>query len=298
MSSRQIGITMAISGAILWGASGAAVQYLFANPTINEYWLVGLRLLGAGILLVVYSVIKNFAKVKALLSSWSRVGYLILFSFFGMCTSQLSYFVAVKYSNAPTATVIQFLGPVFIISYLAIRTKTLPRRIDVISIVVALLGTFLLVTGGHIDHLALSPLACLWGLLAAISEAVNTIMPRDLFKEYGTINVVGWSMLISGLAFLPLYWRFPVPKLSTNDVGMIFFIIIFGTLLAYTLFLGSVKYIQPSTTGMLAAFEPLVATILAVAFLDTPFGLADWIGSGLIILATIFQSWPNSKTGN
>ena len=286
---------MAISGAILWGASGAAVQYLFDNPTINEYWLVGLRLLGAGLLLVVYSVMKNFAKVKALFSSWSRVGYLILFSFVGMCASQLSYFVAVKYSNAPTATVIQFLGPVFIISYLAIRTKTLPRRIDVVSIVVALLGTFLLVTGGHIDHLALSPLACLWGLLAAISEAVNTIMPRDLFKKYGTINVVGWSMLISGLAFLPLYWRLPAPKLSSSDVGMIFFIIIFGTLFAYTLFLGSVKYILPSTTGMLAAFEPLIATILAVVFLSTPFGLVDWVGSGLIILATIFQSLSDSK---
>lgn len=55
---------MAISGAILWGASGAAVQYLFANPTINEYWLVGLRLLGAGGFLLFSQSLRTLLKLK------------------------------------------------------------------------------------------------------------------------------------------------------------------------------------------------------------------------------------------
>ncbi|MDR4288253.1 permease, partial [Bacillus thuringiensis] len=67
----------------------------------------------------------------------------------------------------------------------------LPRRIDLISIFVAVGGTFILATGGRFDQLALSPMACLWGLIAAISEAINTVMPGSLFKKYGTIPVVG-----------------------------------------------------------------------------------------------------------
>lgn len=291
-TDKRRGITLAIVGASFWGMSGAAVQFLFQNPTINEYWLVGLRLLGAGILLVLYSTFKQPAAVKRLFSSWSRVLYLILFSFIGMGASQMSYYVAVKYSNAPTATVIQYLAPVFIIFYMAVHTKMLPRRLDVISIIVALIGTFLLATNGHPSHLALSPLACIWGLLAAVSEAINTIMPRKLFKEFGTITIVGWSMLIAGLAFLPLYWTMPVPSLNAVDITTILFIIIFGTLFAYTLYLASINYIDSSTTGMLGAFEPLVATLLAVFFLATPFSLPDWIGGILIVLATILQSLP------
>lgn len=293
LNNKAKGLILAITGASLWGASGAAVQFLFRNPSINEYWLVGLRLLGAGLLLVVYSLVTNYRKIKLLFSSWRRIWYLIIYSFVGMGASQLAYYVAVKYSNAPTATVIQYLAPVFIISYLALRTRSLPRRIDVISIIIALIGTLLLVTNGHLNQLALSPLALTWGLLAAVAEAINTIMPSQLFRDFGTITIVGWSMLIAGLAFLPLYWTMPTPVMNTTDILMILFIIIFGTLLAYTLYLASINFIAASTTGMLGAFEPLIATLLAIFFLSTPFNLLDWLGSGLIILATLLQAWPN-----
>ncbi|MCG4779106.1 EamA family transporter, partial [Eggerthella lenta] len=73
---------------------------------------------------------------------------------------------AVKYSNAPTATVIQYLAPIIIIGYTTAAQKMMPRRIDVVSIIVALVGTFLLVTNGNLNHLALSPQACFWALLA------------------------------------------------------------------------------------------------------------------------------------
>lgn len=76
-----------------------------------------------------------------------------------------------------SGTVIQFLAPVFIIIYSSLRSKMWPRRIDAISIVVAVVGTFILATGGRFDQLALSPLACFWGLIAAFSEAINTSPP-------------------------------------------------------------------------------------------------------------------------
>nr|WP_252904420.1 EamA family transporter [Secundilactobacillus silagei] len=68
-----------------------------------------------------------------------------------MIPSQFSYFMAIKHGNAPTATILQFLGPIFIIIYVAIRHWRMPRRIDVISMLIALLGTYLLVTKGSFD---------------------------------------------------------------------------------------------------------------------------------------------------
>lgn len=292
MNQRYRGITLAVVGACFWGASGTAVEFLFSNTNVDTSWLVGLRLIFSGILLMLYACYKYWDKVKAMFHDKKAVIMLILFAFLGMGSSQLSYFVAVKYSNAPTATVIQFLAPFFIIIYSSLRSKMLPRRIDLISIFVAVGGTFILATGGRFDQLALSPMACLWGLIAAISEAINTVMPGSLFKKYGTIPVVGAAMLMAGIAFLPIYFTQPMPKLTPVDISVIVYIIIGGTLLAYTMYLSSVQYIDPSTVGMLGAFEPLIATILSVTLLHADFGPMDMFGGFLIIVATFMQLVP------
>lgn len=117
-----------------------------------------------------------------------------------------------------SGTMIQFLAPVFIIIYSSLRSKMWPRRIDAISIVVAVVGTFILATGGRFDQLALSQLACFWGLIAAFSEAINTVLPGKLFKKYGPIPVIGAAMLVAGIAFLPIYFTQPMPKLAPVDV--------------------------------------------------------------------------------
>ena len=113
-------------------------------------------------LLLILAKLTGRSSTKALFSNRHDVLQLVLFAFFGMGMSQLTYFAAVKYSNAPTATVIQYLAPVIIIGYTAAAQKMMPRRIDVVSIIVALVGTFLLVTNGNLNHLALSPQACFW----------------------------------------------------------------------------------------------------------------------------------------
>ncbi|WP_270631015.1 DMT family transporter [Limosilactobacillus mucosae] len=292
MNKRTKGILLAVTGASFWGTSGVAVQYLFGETTVSEVWLVGLRLLGAGMLLLILAKLTGRSSTKALFSNRHDVLQLVLFAFFGMGMSQLTYFAAVKYSNAPTATVIQYLAPVIIIGYTALSQKMLPRRIDVVSIIVALVGTFLLVTNGNLNHLALSPQACFWALLAALANAISTMAPGRLFARYGTLNVTAWSMLICGICFIPLYFIMPMPALRPLDVALIGWIVIGGTLLAYTLYLASVQYIDPSTTGMLGAFEPLVATILAVALLHTQFGPVNILASCLIILATFLQMMP------
>lgn len=163
MSKQMKGILLAAGGASLWGGSGAAAQYLFEQTSITTPWLVAVRLLLAGIVLTMVSLLKMPQQVRRIVSHRRHLVSLISFTLLGMLNSQLTYFLAVKYSNAPTATVIQYLQPVIIIIWLAIAQRQWPRRIDCISIIIALIGTFLLVTGGHLGTLALTPAAIFWG---------------------------------------------------------------------------------------------------------------------------------------
>ena len=163
MTKKSKGLWMAIIGASFWGGSGAAAQYLFANTSMTAIWLVTVRLLFGGGIMLLIGLARHRDQIKEILSNKRDIAILVIFAFLGNFNSQLTYMLAVQTSNASTATIIQYLSPVLIILWLAFRNREWPRRIDVISIIFALVGTFLLVTGGRLDALTITPNALMWG---------------------------------------------------------------------------------------------------------------------------------------
>lgn len=164
MTKKSKGLWMAIIGASFWGGSGAAAQYLFANTSMTAIWLVTVRLLFGGGIMLLIGLARHRDQIKEILSNKRDIAILVIFAFLGNFNSQLTYMLAVQTSNASTATIIQYLSPVLIILWLAFRNREWPRRIDVISIIFALVRTFLLVTGGRrLDALTITPNALMWG---------------------------------------------------------------------------------------------------------------------------------------
>lgn len=178
----------------MWGLSGTVAELVFSKGQFSPLWLVGVRLFFAGLLLLGWYAATDGKHVWDIWRQPKNALRLILFALFGMIPSQLTYYMAISYGNAPTATVLQFLGIVFIILYLAVAQRKLPRRIDTISMIIALSGTFLLVTNGRFDALALAPLALIWGLLAGLGETTYTLLPSKLLEEFDARSVVGWGM--------------------------------------------------------------------------------------------------------
>lgn len=287
MTEKHKGIAFAIIGTTFWGMSGVTAQYLFADQPVEPAWLVGVRMGIAGVLLVVWSLFTDFHEVFAIWRHWRDWVQLILFAICGMIPSQYCYFMAVKHGNAPTATILQFLGPLFIIIYLALRHLRWPRRIDMISMAVALFGTYLLVTKGQFDSLQLAPAAVFWGVSAGVGQALYTLIPIRLLRQYDAKVVTGWAMIIGSLVFLPHNLSQPLPALNAVGWAGVLFVATFGTMFAYLFYLQSLDYILPATTGMLSSFEPLTATVLSIIVLHTAFGVPEMIG-GAMILATAF----------
>lgn len=141
----------------------------------------------------------------------------------------------------------------------------------------------------------MTPTALFWGIWCAVAAALYTLLPRPLLQKFDALIVCGLAMLISGVLLLPWLVTTPLPYLSTWDWVLIAYIVIGGTMFAYTLFLQSIRYISPAATGILSAFEPLVATLLAVTLLGTRLTLAAVCGSLLILLTTFLQAIPFQK---
>lgn len=295
-NSKVRGIVLAVAGPLLWGVSGTTAQALFTHADVSSNWLVSVRMLISGILLVLYGLLTGRKQNLMIWHHWRDALYLLFFSFVGMAASQYTYFKAIDYGNAATATILQFLSPAFIIIYLALSTRRWPRRIDILSLVMALTGTILLVTHGQLTTLAIPVRGFSWGLLTAMSATLYTLLPRKLLGKYGSIPVVGWSMLIGGIAF-SIYYRVwtHMPDFNLATYGRIGFVVIFGTMFAYLFFLGSLQFITATTASVLGCFEPLSATFLSIVFLGVQFGVPETIGAILIIGTVFVQSWATMK---
>ncbi|WP_236897166.1 MULTISPECIES: DMT family transporter [Clostridium] len=285
------GIILVIIGAMLWGISGTAAQYLFQKKGFSPEWLVVIRLLSSGIILLLYTFMKGEQNIWKVWKSKNDALSLIFFSILGMLGVQYTYFAAIKYGNAATATILQYSSPVIITCYLAIRNKKIPKLKEIIAIGLAMLGTFFIITKGNIHSISISRLALFWGIASAFAAAFYTLQPRLLLRKWGSILVVGWGMLIGGISFSFIEQPWNCTGIwSTNSILAIIFVVLFGTLIAFTCFLESLNYIKPTESSILSSAEPLSAAILSVLWLHEELGIAQWIGTACIITTIIILS--------
>ena len=111
------GACIAVIGGIFWGLAGVFGQYLFAYKGLNARWLVSVRLVLAGLLLLTTVYLKQGREMWKIWKDKKDVFWLILFAIFGMAGCQLTYYSSVELSNAGTATVLQYTAPAIIMLY-------------------------------------------------------------------------------------------------------------------------------------------------------------------------------------
>ena len=282
------GSVLTITGGILWGISGTCGQYLLQVKGMASDWLVPVRLLCAGILLLVICFMKQGKQIFAPFKNGTDMRDLFIFGMVGMSMCQYTYFTAIGYSNAGTATVLQYIGPVLIMLYVSARAGKIPEKHELLAAALAMAGTFLLATHGKPGSLAISHRALFWGLCSAGALAVYTTQPGRLLSKYGSMVITAWGMLIGGV-LLGLIFR-PWEKtvlLDGASVTAMALIIVFGTIIAFACYMEGVNCVGPKKGSLLASVEPVSATVFSVIFMGVNFGLMDFVGF-VCILSTVF----------
>ena len=299
---KKTGYFLTVFGAVCWAFSGACGQYLFQHRGLDANWLVSVRLTMAGLLLVLYSLARWRSGAVQVFRTRKGVGAIIVFAVFGMAMCQYSYFRSIELSNAATATTLQYTGPALVLLWLALREKRMPTPKELIAVVCAMGGAFLLATHGDPSQMALSPKALLWCVLAAISIAVYSVQPRGMIAKYGTIPVTGFGMLIGGLGLCAVFqpWHIVGQWDAVTVIGMVY-IIIFGTICAFCCYLEGVRRIGAAKGSILAAVEPVASAVLSVCWLGVPLVGMDIGGIALIVVAMVLlagdsKSTPDNKT--
>lgn len=290
MSKALKGTLFTVIAGIAWGLSGTSGQYLMSHG-ISALVLTNIRLIIAGLLLVLLAYTKSRDKFVAFLKDKSILISLLLFSLFGLFLNQLAYLSAIQETNAGTATVIQYVCPVGILAYTCIKDKVAPTLSEIISMFLAIGGTFLIAAHGQLDQLSMTPAGLFWGLFSALTYALYIILPIKLIQKWGSILVIGVGMTISGFLAVPFTGLIGASVPLSFDIILAFTgIILIGTVFAYTAFLKGASMIGPVKSSLLASIEPISAVFFAFMIMKEQFYPIDFIGMAMILSAVIMIS--------
>lgn len=281
------GLALASTAGICWGSMGVAAQYLMAECRFTVLDLTSIRLLGAGILLVLLDIFWNhFKHVKGVLQK-DNLKDILIYGLALLC-SQSTFFLSISTSNAATATIMVLTSPLFIIAYLAIVHHRRIKVLEMICLLLAMIGVILIITKGNWDAMEFSVAGVAWGLLSAMLGAVGTIQPGKVVRKLTVFPVIGWAMTFSGAAAC-LYNNPLQTDVLWTSMGIICYlhIVLCGTIVSFCCFLKSMEFIAPPIASMLTCFEPLSAVVLSVILLGATFGVIEAIGA-VCILMTVF----------
>ena len=288
-----IGTFLTISGGILWGISGVCGQFLFQNKDVTASWLVPLRLVTAGFLLLCYYLIRDKGKAFDIWKIKRNRIDIIIYGLAGMMLCQYSYFQTIEWSNAGTATVIQYLGPALIVVWVCLQTKRLPEKKEVLGVILAVTGIFLIATHGNPTTLALSQKALIMGLISAVSVVIYTVKPARMQAEFDTPLILAWGMLIGGIALTIAFrpWNNKV-IFDGETFTALTFIILFGTMAGFSMYMTGVKMIGSVKASLYSCVEPVASMVLTAVWMKVSFTTPDLIGTVFVIATIIILALP------
>lgn len=296
MKSQKFGIMLVLISGIMWGISGILGQYIFLNSDMDSIQLTIIRQFVSGVLLLLISAIKKDEKLFSVWRSGKKFCSFIFFTLTGILGVQLTYFLAIEYSNAATGTVIQFTYIIMILIYTAIVLHNKPQICETIAVICAFCGIFLIATHGQINSLAVSKESLIWGLSSAVCFTIYCLYPQKLYNEFGLINVIGWGSVLASILLAVATGTYSFPKISADIMLLSVAVAIIGSLFPFVLYgmgigiLGSVK------ASLFVTVEPITSAILTWLCFKTRFVVQDIMGFVLILGAIEVVSVITFKT--
>ena len=267
---------------LLWGFT-AILGKLITLPALPLVWWRMLLVVLA--LLTMPRVWRGLRAMPARLI-WAYAGIGVLVSL-----HWLSFYAAIKLSNASVGATCIALGPVFLafIEPWIARRKFDPREL---MIGVAVVSGVVMVVGG-VPHDMRMGIAV--GVLSALFVAFFGSLNKRLV-EHGDPLTVTFIELGTGTAFLTLLApllphagpAFMLPGM--HDALLLLALSIGCTLLPFTLALVALRHLSAFGTQMVTNLEPVYAIVLAIVLLGEQRELDGWFYAGVaVILAAVFM---------
>jgi len=145
---------------------------------------------------------------------------------------------------------------------------------------------------------SLDGLGIAFAFLGAVAYAFYLLVAEAEIARRDTISLLAWGFFFATLfwSVVQPWWRFPARTVgqtvslqgSLAEVhvpvwALVLWVIVLGSIVPFTLIVGSLRHITATRAGVVAMLEPVVATIVAWAWLQESLSATQLAGAAVVL---------------
>ena len=199
-------------------------------------------------------------------------------------------------STIGIALLIQYLGPLLVAIWARTFGHERVRARIWAALVLALAGLSLMVelwSGVSLDGLGVT-----FALISAVIFAAYLLLAEHEVGYRDPVSLMAWGFFFATVfwTIAQPWWSFPAHRvaqtvslqgrLSSWHVpvwALVLWVIVLGSIVPFTLFVGALQHISATRVGIAAMLEPVVATIVAWAWLQESLSGAQLAGAAVVL---------------
>lgn len=279
--SQRLAYLLVLFGAVLWGTTGTAQTFI--PQTIHPLVVGASRLAVGGFTLLFILLVMR--KINFRNWPWKAT----ISAAISMAVFQYLFFSSVRLTGVAIGTVVTIgSAPVFsgLIEWILVKRR--PTRVWLSATILAIIGCALLFLNK--EGVVVNPIGVAMSLGAGSLFAVYALVNKEVLDYVPAVPAVAVIFSMSAVILFPFLFLFETEGLLTGrGIGVVLYLGIATTSIAYILFSTGLKHIPSSSAVTLSLAEPLTAALLSVIVVGEQLAGSSWAGilmllGGILVL--------------
>ena len=266
---------------VLWGTTFLAIRV--AVEELPPLFAAGSRFFIAGVVLFGFMLAKGETRPSA--RQWRN---LLVMSLLMFVAEYGPLFWAEKYVPSGVVSVLAATIPILtlVVEMLVLRQQRWRLSLAAATLL-GFAGVGVLLLPGGEQHFGLVP--CLAILAGCTTWSLGTVLSRSMDLPKARPLTAGAAMMLGGGMLLLLSAGFgemdPMPHVSLRAVLALLYLIVFGSLLAFTAFVWLLAHMPATRVASHAYVNPIVAVALGYFVAGEPVTLRTLAGTALVLVS-------------
>ncbi|WP_299427990.1 EamA family transporter [uncultured Meiothermus sp.] len=274
---------------LVWSSTYLAFK-IGTNNGFEPFWMGATRFIPAALLLLGFAVWQRW-QVRL---SWPEMGMLALSGTVLWIGGNGLILVATQYVPSGYVALMISTTPIWMAILEGLLNRKRPPGWLIVGLLMGLLGILILNVPKLGEGTPTSVLAFILLFISPLLWATGTLYTQRSSPRLEPVVISGYQQLFAGLGFLllsPLLgedWHTPTAAGWAANL----YLIIFGSLIAYTSYIFAVRLLPLSLVTTYAYVNPVIALLLGWAFLQESIGVWTLVGAVLVLVGVglVFRS--------
>ena len=280
----------------LWGLMAPVGKFVLSGAVVTPLILTDCRMIGAACL---FWIVSFFTKQE-------HVNHKDMLSMFfaallGIVFNQGSYLFGLGLTTPINASIVTTSLPILTMIIAAIYLHEPVTGKKLLGVFMGAVGALLLILSGQ--RLSGGDSGSIWGVLlclfAQFCFSLYLVFFKGLIGKYSPITLMKWMFTYSSICMIPFSYTqllaMDWQMLDFRTMGGIAMVVVGGTFISYLLIPIGQKSLRPTVTSMYNYVQPIIASIVAVAWGMDSFNFLKIIAVILVFTGVFFFFLSKSR---